>query len=216
MPKEKAEELLKTLGCIGFTHKMIMPYYDKTGNIMGVAARNIKYDEESKFGKYIYSKGLARSSTMLGIENIDVTKPVTMVEGMLDTLRAKAVGIDNVVAIGGTGVNIRQMELIKELGIKKINLCLDNDNAGIEATKHIANMLLDNNSDIKISEIKLPSNIKDLDHLIQEKGAEAAKDVIAGAQKINQYELQEAKELQVLDKFAKEKGGYEYELEYRG
>ena len=77
-------------------------------------------------------------------------------------------------------------------------------------------MLLDNNSDIKISEIKLPSNIKDLDHLIQEKGAEAAKDVIAGAQNINQYELQEAKELQVLDKFAKEKDGYEYELEYRG
>lgn len=216
MPKEKAEELLKTLGCIGFTHKMIMPYYDKTGNIMGVAARNINYDEQSKFGKYIYSKGLARSSTMLGIENIDVTKPVTMVEGMLDTLRAKAVGIDNVVAIGGTGVNIRQMELIKELGIKKINLCLDNDNAGIEATKHIANMLLDNNSDIKISEIKLPSNIKDLDQLIQEKGAEAAKDAIASAQKINQYELQEAKELQVLDKFAKEKDGYEYELEYRG
>ena len=216
MPKEKAEELLKTLGCIGYTHKMIMPYYDKTGNIMGVAARNIKYDEQSKFGKYIYSKGLARSSTMLGIENIDVTKPVTMVEGMLDTLRAKAVGIDNVVAIGGTGVNIRQMELIKELGIKKINLCLDNDNAGIEATKHIANMLLDNNSDIKISEIKLPSDIKDLDQLIQEKGTEAAKDVIVGAQKINQYELQEAKELQVLDKFAKEKDGYEYELEYRG
>ena len=26
----------------------------------------------------------------------------------------------------------------------------------------------------------------------------------------------EAKELQVLDKFAKEKDGYEYELEYRG
>lgn len=216
MPKEKAEELLKTLGCIGYTHKMIMPYYDKTGNIMGVAARNINYDEQSKFGKYIYSKGLARSSTMLGIENIDVTKPVIMVEGMLDTLRAKAVGIDNVVAIGGTGVNIRQMELIKELGIKKINLCLDNDTAGIEATKHIAKMLIENNSDIKISEIKLPSNIKDLDQLIQEKGAEAAKDVIAGAQKINQYELQEAKELQVLDKFAKEKDGYEYELEYRG
>jgi DNA primase len=153
---------------------------------------------------------------MLGIENIDVTKPVIMVEGMLDTLRAKAVGIDNVVAIGGTGVNIRQMELIKELGIKKINLCLDNDTAGKEATKHIANMLIENNSDIKISEIKLPSSIKDLDQLIQEKGTEAAKDVIEGSQKINQYELQEAKELQVLDKFAKEKDGYEYELEYRG
>jgi hypothetical protein len=32
---------------------------------------------------------------------------------------------------------------------------------------------------------------------------------------IDIYELQEEKELAVLDKFVKEKGGYEYEYEFR-
>ena len=57
---------------------------------------------------------------------------------MLDVAHAKAVGLENVVALGGAGINIRQLELIEELGIKEINLCLDNDQAGIEATKNIA------------------------------------------------------------------------------
>ena len=211
--KEKIDELLKSLGCIGnYGHKMIMPYSDKSGKIMGIVARDIKYKEDSKFPKYVYSKGLARSSTMLGIENIDVNKPITIVEGIMDSLRAKAVGVKNVVAIGGTGMNIRQFELIKELGIREVKLCLDNDEAGKTATKHIANMIFESSSDIKVSEIKLPEGIKDLDQLIKENGTLAAENVISRAKDINKYELQEEKELAVLDKFVKEKGGFEYEF----
>ncbi len=214
--KEKIDELLKSLGCIGnYGHKMIMPYSDKSGKIMGIVARDIKYKEDSKFSKYVYSKGLARSSTMLGIENIDANKPITIVEGIMDSLRAKAVGVKNVVAIGGTGMNIRQLELIKELGIREVKLCLDNDEAGKTATKHIANMIFESSSDIKVSEIKLPEGIKDLDQLIKENGTLAAENVISRAKDINKYELQEEKELAVLDKFVKEKGGFEYEYEFR-
>ncbi|KAF8818038.1 Ti-type conjugative transfer relaxase TraA [Rickettsia endosymbiont of Cardiosporidium cionae] len=211
--KEKIDDLLRSLGCIGnYGHKMIMSYSDKSGNIIGIVARDIKYKEDSKFPKYVYSKGLARSSTMLGIENIDAKKPVIIVEGIMDSLRAKSAGLKNVVAIGGTGMNIRQVGLIKELGTREVKLCLDNDEAGKTAFRHIASMIYENNNDIKVSEIKFPKGVKDLDQLIKENGVSAAENVISSAKDINQYELQEAKELDVLEKFVKEKGGYEYEV----
>lgn len=216
--QEKTEELVKALGCIGYSHKMIMPFYGKEGEIMGLTGRDIKYNEDSRFGKYIYSKGLARSSTMLGIHEIDKNKPLTIVEGMLDALHAKAVGIDNVVALGGTGINIRQLELIDSFNIKAINLCLDNDRAGREATENIALQLNDRNKDIEINQVEMPENIKDLDQLITEKGTKETKDILEGAKEVNMYKLTEEREMQMMDKFQKDKniGGYEYELEYKG
>ena len=215
LDKSKAEDLLKALGCIGYSHKMVIPFYDKEGSLMGLAARNIKYTDESKFGKYIYSKGLARSSTMLGIEYIDSKRPITIVEGMLDALHAKARRIDNVVAIGGTGMNIKQLELIEELSIAKVNLCLDNDKAGIEATKNIAYMINERNPDIEIRQVNMPKGIKDLDQLIQEKGNKAAENIIKQSKEISQYEIAEEREMKMLEKFQKKKDGYEYELEYK-
>ena len=76
-------------------------------------------------------------------------------------------------------------------------------------------MIFETNGDIKVSEIKLPEGIKDLDQLIKENGIGAADNAISSAKSINQYALQEEKELAVLDKFVKEKGGFEYEYEFR-
>lgn len=215
LSSEKIEEIVKALGCIGYSHKMMMPFYGKEGNILGIVGRDIKYNEDSKFGKYIYSKGLAKSSTILGIEDIGKSKEITIVEGMLDAMNAKASGIKNVVALGGTGMNIRQLELIDKLGIEKINLCLDNDSAGKEASKSIALQLYDKNDELEINKVNLPKGIKDFDQLIIEKGVEKANNVIEKAKEINVYELQEEREMKTLSKFQKEQDGYEYELEYR-
>jgi DNA primase len=215
LSSEKIEEIVKALGCIGYSHKMMMPFYGKEGNILGIVGRDIKYSEDSKFGKYIYSKGLAKSSTILGIEDIGKSKEITIVEGMLDAMNAKASGIKNVVALGGTGMNIRQLGLIDKLGIEKINLCLDNDSAGKEASKNIALQLYDKNEELEINKVNLPKGIKDFDQLIIEKGVEKANNVIEKAKEINVYELQEEREMKTLSKFQKEQDGYEYELEYR-
>jgi len=212
---EKTQEIVKALGCIGYSHKMVMPFYGKKSEMLGLVGRDIKYNEDSKFGKYIYSKGLVKSSTILGIENIGKSKEITIVEGMLDAMNAKVSGIKNVVALGGTGINIKQLELIDKLGIEKINLCLDNDSAGKEASKNIALQLFDRNDELEINKVNLPKGIKDLDQLIREKGRDMANNVIEKAKEVNVYELQEEREMKTLSKFQKEQDGYEYELEYK-
>jgi hypothetical protein len=215
LSSQQIQELQSSLGCIGYVHKMIMPFNDKDGNLMGLVGRNIKYDEDSKFGKYFYSKGLERSSTMVGIENIDKNKPLIIVEGILDALHAKAVNMTNVVALGGSGMNIRQLDLLENTGIKEVNLCLDNDKAGREATKNIALQIHDRNPDIVIKEVKMPENIKDLDQLITDKNVAKFDLCIKEANKINVYALSEARELKLMDKFKKEYDGYEYEITFR-
>lgn len=212
--KEEIDKLVKALGCIGYSHKMVMPFYDKEGDLMGLAGRDIKYNEDSRFGKYIYSKGLAKSSTMVGIHEVDKDKPLTIVEGMLDALHAKAQGIENVVALGGTGINIRQLELIDSLNIKEINLCLDNDRAGREATENIALQLNDRNKDIAINQVEMPDNIKDMDEFITKKGVGETKEMIEKSKEIDMYGLEEEREMQMMDKFQKDKGGNDYEYEY--
>ena len=212
---EKTQEIVKALGCIGYSHKMVMPFYGKKSEMLGLVGRDIKYNEDSKFGKYIYSKGLVKSSTILGIENIGKSKEITIVEGMLDAMNAKVSGIKNVVALGGTGINIKQLELIDKLGIEKINLCLDNDSAGKEASKNIALQLFDRNDELEINKVSLPKGIKDLDQLIRDKGRDMANNVIEKAKEVNVYELQEEREMKTLSKFQKEHDGYEYELEYK-
>ena len=215
LSSEKTQEIVKALGCIGYSHKMVMPFYGKKSEMLGLVGRDIKYNEDSKFGKYIYSKGLVKSSTILGIENIGKSKDITIVEGMLDAMNAKVSGIKNVVALGGTGINIKQLELIDKLGIEKINLCLDNDSAGKEASKNIALQLFDRNDELEINKVSLPKGIKDLDQLIREKGRDMANNVIEKAKEVNVYELQEEREMKTLSKFQKERDGYEYELEYK-
>lgn len=212
---EKTQEIVKALGCIGYSHKMVMPFYGKKSEMLGLVGRDIKYNEDSKFGKYIYSKGLVKSSTILGIENIGKSKEITIVEGMLDVMNAKVSGIKNVVALGGTGMNIKQLELIDKLGIEKINLCLDNDSAGLQASKSIALQLFNRNDELEINKVSLPKGIKDLDQLIREEGVKKANNVIEKAKEINVYELQEEREMKTLSKFQKERDGYEYELEYK-
>ncbi|CAL7960142.1 hypothetical protein MIDIC_10004 [Alphaproteobacteria bacterium] len=43
---------------------------------------------------------------MFGVHEIDRSNPLVIVEGIFDTLNAKAKGIENVVAWGGSAVSV--------------------------------------------------------------------------------------------------------------
>ena len=130
---DESDELKKSLGNIGYSHKIVLPIYDEKGEIMGLIGKNMNYDSSSEFSEYIYNKGL-RSGTLMGIEDIDLNKPIILVGELSDVLIARANGIENVVSLNGSGISIRQLELLNNLGIKEVNLCF-NDNA---ITKQIA------------------------------------------------------------------------------
>ena len=213
---DQIKEINKALGVIGYTHKLVVPYRDERGEIIGFAARNIKYGSDDKpiqkLGKYMYSKGLARSSTVFGIHDYDKEKPLIVVEGIFDALNAKAKGIENVVALGGAGINIRQLELFDRLGIKEVRLCLDNDMAGIKAMETIAIQIDAHNPDIKIKTLSLPQNVKDLDQLIKEHGKVVAEDVINKAEKLDTSWIKHEREMSLHQRLQKEGEGFELEM----
>ncbi len=184
---EKIKEAYKTLHYIGQSHNLVIPYQNAKGEIIGFAARNINYQETDKIGKYLYTKGLSLSDSLLNIQSLSSNKEkeVILVEGMFDALHAKAKGINNVVALGGTAFNQRQLMTLHEYGIKSISLCLDNDKAGQEATTRIKEVISKSNLTLNIKDISLPHNIKDPDQMIKERGIDSFNKLISTSQPIN-------------------------------
>jgi len=169
MGEAEIKEINKALGMIGYTHKLVVPYYDPNGEIIGFAARNTKDTDGSK---YVYTKGLSRNGTMFGIHEIDTNKLLILVEGIFDALNAKAKGIGNVVALGGSSIGIGQLDLLEKLRIQEVIMCFDNDAAGIKATRSVSLLIAEHNPRIGLKQFQLPSSVKDLDQCLQILGVE--------------------------------------------
>lgn len=115
---------------IGTSHRLTIPYRNGS-RLFGFKFRNIAYSQEDKAqgrSKYLNSKGLSKSAGLFGI-GIGY-KDVTIVEGELDALHAKVMGIPNVVATTGNGVSEEQAKEAIRRGVKRFTLLFDNDERG--------------------------------------------------------------------------------------
>jgi DNA primase len=84
--------------------------------------------------KYINVKGSVKTSPF-GIERIDPTKPVYVVEGYFDAIQLRQAGF-NVVATGQAAITREQAQALKNAGVNGVVLNFDNDKAGIKATEN--------------------------------------------------------------------------------
>lgn len=182
--KEHIKEAYKTLHYIGKTHNLVIPYKDAMGSLIGFAGRNIGYKETDTIGKYLYTKGLSRSSSLLNIHNAVGAKEVVLVEGMLDSLHAQSKGLTNILALGGTAFNSKQLQLLQDSGVKSVVLCLDNDKAGKEASERIKGIVAESKLDIGLKQASLPAGIKDPDQMIREKGVDGLKVALSEARAV--------------------------------
>lgn len=144
--------------------------------------------------KYLANRGLDRKSVFFNIKADNDIEEIIVVEGEMDTLKATAEGLNNVVAIGGSeiaGERRQQIEDAFKRGVKKITLCLDLDpvkdseKANYEARhSHIMKSIHTIKDvepafdEIYIACFNVPS---DPDEFIRNKGAEAFKQLLADA-----------------------------------
>ena len=175
-------EVRKLPQSIGTSHKLTIPFRDPVGRIVGFAFRSITWTKESVVGKYLYLTGFKRSSLLFNLRAIKGDKDLIVVEGLLDALHAKALGLDNVVALGGTSLNTTQIETARRYGAEKLTLCLDQDQAGEVATGKAIEAISKSSGDLKVYVASLPEGFKDPDELIKAKGIEAFREVIRTAQ----------------------------------
>lgn len=174
---------------IGRENKLTIPYRDPLGRICGFGFRNINWTDSTKTPKYIYSTGLDRKTYMLNQRAIESDKDLIVVEGILDALYAKALGLGNVVTLGGTSINVAQIRTAVSYGAKTITLCLDNDRAGAEATVKAINEIKKSNEPIEVYIANLPKAFKDPDEFIRSKGIEEFKSIVRGARSWDLYLL---------------------------
>lgn len=115
--------------------------------------------------KYMYNSGFKRRKCLIGTYTKE--KPVLIVEGYLDMLAAKQLGIENVVAILGWKLSSEQIEKLKRKQIPLVICGLDNaavDKAGKQGYEYLLRISRINH--FSVERIRYPKGIKDFGDLL--------------------------------------------------
>lgn len=168
-------------------NRLTIPLRDTIGRIKGFSFRSIGAPEYGP--KYLYPKGLDRSSFLFNLGAVRGDKDLVIVEGPLDALHARALGMENIVALGGASLGVDQVKAAQRMGAKKFTFCLDNDPAGHKATPKAIETAKQAAPDLELYVTTLPKGFKDPDELIAKRGIDAFKEVINQAQHHLSFQL---------------------------
>ena len=161
-----------------FQNRIIFPIIDENNNIIAFSGRKYLKDdlEDNTLSKYtnsketiIFKKNLTFYNINNSLINIKKSKEIVITEGFMDTIRMSSVGYKNVVALMGTAFTHDHLEKILKLKCKVI-LNLDQDDAGVNATINIGDILTKNNVETYVIVF---DDYKDSDEFIVHKGKEA-------------------------------------------
>lgn len=157
-----------------FSDRITIPVRDAMGSVIGFSARKFKPDTFG--GKYVNSPEtplFKKSKILFGLsycrKTIAKERRAMIVEGQLDALRLIHSGFLWTVAGQGTAFGEDQAKELIHLGVRKIYLAMDGDNAGQEATIKIGHIF--QKEGVEVLVVKLPEKC-DPDEIIQEKGPE--------------------------------------------
>lgn len=167
------EEELDTAGLLNrfksdmFRDRMMVPFIDTTGNVIGFTARILKKGEPKYlntpetllFNKSRFIFGLHQAK-----ESIRRNGFVVIVEGNMDVISSHQAGVKEAVATSGTAMTEQHLKALANL-TSDIRLAYDGDEAGIKATERA--IMLAGDLGIDLTVISDYHGAKDPDELIQ-------------------------------------------------
>lgn len=150
-----------------FRDRMMIPFIDTTGNVIGFTARILgkgepKYLNTSEtllFNKSRFIFGLTNAK-----ESIRRNGFVVIVEGNMDVISSHQAGVKEAVATSGTAMTEQHLKALSNL-TSDIRLAYDGDAAGIKATERA--IMLAGDLGIDLTVISNYHGAKDPDELIQ-------------------------------------------------
>jgi len=155
-----------------FQDRITFPICDAAGAVIGFSAR--KYKEETFGGKYINTSEtplFKKSRVLFGLnycrKRIAKERKAIIVEGQIDALRLIAAGFDITVAGQGTAFGEGHAQELLNLGLNKVYLALDSDEAGMQATCKIGDLF--QREGVEVYVLQLPQG-SDPDLFLREKG----------------------------------------------
>ncbi len=154
-----------------FRGRMMVPFIDTTGNVIGFTARVLDKSEPKYLNTpetLLFNKGRFIFGFYQAKEAIRKNGFVVIVEGNMDVISSHQAGVREAVATSGTAMTEMHLKALSKL-TDDIRLAYDGDEAGVKATERAIKMAGD--MGIKLSVISDYGGAKDPDELIQ-KGAD--------------------------------------------
>lgn len=159
--------LLNRFGGDLFRGRMMVPFIDRNGSVIGYTARVLDSSEP----KYLNTPETVlfnKSKFIFGLFNaaptIRQSEFVVIVEGNMDVISSYQSGVANTVATSGTAMTEQHLKILSGL-TKDVRLAYDGDDAGIRATERAINLA--GNLGINLTVISNYHGAKDPDELIQ-------------------------------------------------
>ncbi len=162
-----------------FRNRVIFPIFDRKNRTIAFGGR-VLGDDLPKYLNSAETEIFKKSQTLYNISNarkaIFDEKFAIIVEGYADVIALSASGIENVVA--GLGTALSQDHLVDLFRITdKIVLCLDGDQAGVNAAKRASEIALSIvNTSKNLNFVFLPNQL-DPDDFVKKFGAGALKEI---------------------------------------
>jgi DNA primase len=176
-----------------FFGRVIFPITDLNGRVIGyggrilegTAAKYINSAETNLFSKRLVLFGLAQAK-----EEIRRLNQAILVEGYMDVITPHQAGIRNVVAPLGTALTDEQCQLLRRQA-EQVVVAFDADTAGQMATLRGLDRLYDAGCDVRV--LRIPDG-KDPDGYMSASGADAFRQLVAGAVPLVEFKLRLAME----------------------
>lgn len=141
-----------------FRGRVIFPIFDERGRTIAYSARILSNDKDQP--KYINSPETSlfnKSKTLYGLNfakhNIRKYDFAILVEGQMDVIMAHQIGYANAIASSGTSFTEEQLKIIKR-HTNNLLIAFDGDSAGINSSKKVWELALNNDMDVKILPLK--------------------------------------------------------------
>ncbi len=173
-----------------FRHRLMFPFFDLMGKIVGFGGRRLREDESS--AKYVnspetmvYKKGATLYGLYQSKEYIRQADTAILVEGYIDLLSLFQRGIRNVVASSGTALTVEQATLLRRY-CQQVVVLYDADSAGSSAAIRGADILVAQGLDVRVA--RLPAG-HDPDSFVNEQGEEAVKALVAQAKSLVEFKI---------------------------
>ncbi len=164
--------LMREAGREFFSERVTFPIRDAMGAVIGFSARKIK--EEVFGGKYINTPEtplFKKSQVLFGLsysrKRIAKERKAIVVEGQIDALRLIHAGLNFTVAGQGTAFGEGHVVQLLNLGVSRVYLAFDGDEAGQEAAVKVGDLF--QKKGVEVSIVTMLDG-KDPDAILKEEG----------------------------------------------